>query len=544
MKNIKVLLIFLFVYIFGNAQPVGYGFGKQILVNASQVSGGTPLLNFPMLLAVTDPDLRNTLNGGKVENANGFDILFTLGDCSTILLHDLESYNPFTGELVVWVQVPVLENAVNTSIFMFYGNSSVSASSSTTNIWTDVGYDGVWHLNNDFLDASGSGNNGVNNGSTNISPAHNSADGQNFVDPNHWIELPNHPNRTGSFSYSGWARTTNSAIIGQRIICDDQSNGNGCHALSIGDPGGGRIRFYIRNMTPVSLDSPGGTIINNTWHYVAATFDNGSNLKSLYVDGVLVNSGTVTGSLNPAVGNASIGGEVASGESSSRFNGDLDEIRSASTVLSANWIATEYNNQNSPSTFYSISSEMTASSLCVTLPIELIFFSAELNNNRTVRLEWETATEKNNDYFTIERSRDGVEWTVLSTVDGAGNSSIPMEYYAVDSSPFSGTSYYRLKQTDYDGNFEYFNVQSVELDSDQNRKIDIYPNPTMNQVIVEGDSYNLEVISIYNNLGQLMNGYLKISKVSQSKIKIDLSQLEGGVYILETRNSSHKIIKE
>ena len=340
MKNLKLLLIFLFIYFNGYTQPAGYGFGKQLLIDATQVSGPSPLTNFPMLVSITDVDLRSVSNGGQVENPNGFDIIFTLADCSTQLSHDLESYNPVTGEIVVWVQIPVLNNLTDTPIFMYYGNNTVSTDLSSTNIWTDPGYDGVWHLNNDFLDASGSGNNGVNYGATNQPAAHNFAGGQNFVDPNHWIELPNHTDRNGSFSYTGWVRTLNNAIAGQRIICDDQSNGPSCHALSIGDPGAGRIRFYIRGLGPVSLDSPGGTIINNTWHYVAATFDDLSNLKSLYVDGVLVNSATVAGALSPAAGNASIGGEVAAGESGNRFNGDLDEIRASNSVLTADWIAT------------------------------------------------------------------------------------------------------------------------------------------------------------------------------------------------------------
>lgn len=544
MKNITILFIFLFICFLGKSQPAGYGFGKQFLVDATQVSGAVPLLNFPMLISVTDPDLRSTANGGRVESSNGFDIIFTLGDCATTLSHDLESYNPATGELVIWVQVPVLENAINTSIFMFYGNSAVATSTSTTNIWTDSGYDGVWHLHNNFLDASGSGNNGVNNGSTNASPAHNSADGQNFVDPNHWIELPSHPNRNGSFSYSGWVRTSNNAIAGQRIICDDQTNGNGCHAISIGDPGAGRLRFYIRGMGPVSLDSPGGSIINNTWHYVAATFNGATNLKSLYIDGALVNSATVGGTLNPAVGNASIGGEVAAGESGNRLNGDLDEIRANNTLLSANWIATEYNNQNSPNTFYSVSAEMTASSLCATLPIELLNFTATLTSNNSVRLDWLTTSENNNDFFTIERSRNGLDWEELSMIEGAGNSSSPISYSIIDDKPFLGISYYRLKQTDYNGDFEYFDIVSVQLDKESKNKVDVYPNPTKKHVIIEGDSEELELISVTNALGQKVDRSVIISKIDESKIVIDLSQLPDGVYIVSTRNTAHKVFKE
>lgn len=83
---------------------------------------------------------------------------------------------------------------------MYYGNPSISSDPSTSATW-NVGYDGVWHLQNPNDDKSGSGNTGVNNGSSNVSPGY-IEDAQGFVDPNHWIELPSHNARGGSFSYT------------------------------------------------------------------------------------------------------------------------------------------------------------------------------------------------------------------------------------------------------------------------------------------------------------------------------------------------------
>ncbi|MGZ4033386.1 MAG: hypothetical protein ACXVP4_00870, partial [Bacteroidia bacterium] len=81
------------------------------------------------------------------------------------------------------------------------------------------------------------------------------------------------------------------------------------------------------------------------------------------------------------------------------------------------------------------------------LPIELINFSATLNENNTVDLQWTTATEINNDYFTIERSADANNFTELSKTNGAGNSTHVLNYSSVDDTPLKGTSYYRLRQT-------------------------------------------------------------------------------------------------
>src|SRR5688572_15329378 len=103
MKNIRIYQFLSFFLIMSNvvfAQPPGYGYGKQIVIYASQVPGPIDLLNFPVLISLTNPDLRTIANGGHVENANGFDIVFTNDDCSTILDHQLERYNPTTGQLI------------------------------------------------------------------------------------------------------------------------------------------------------------------------------------------------------------------------------------------------------------------------------------------------------------------------------------------------------------------------------------------------------------------------------------------------------------
>lgn len=543
MKYFLTTLLIGFISL-GFSQPPGYLFGKQITIDATKVSGSVALTNFPVLISITDPDLRTTSNGGSVANVNGYDIIFGLGDCATIVSHDLEYYNPVTGELVVWVQVPVLDNSVNTSFFMFYGNGSVSTNQSTSNIWTDVGYDGVWHLHNDFIDASGSGNNGVNHGSTDLSPAYNSADGQSFVDPNNWIELPNHPTRVGDFSYSGWARTLDNTRPGQRVICDDANNGPGGHAISIGDPGTGKIRLYIRGMSPTIVDSPTAIIANDTWYYVSATFNGTTKLGSLYVNGVLINSATYSGTLGSAPGNASIGGEIATGETLNRFQGDLDEIRANNSLLSADWFATEYNNQNSPNTFYSFSTQLDVTTLCQTLPIKLLNFSAILTNNNSVKLEWQTASEINNDFFTIERSKNGIEWEEIGRVEGAGNSSSLLYYSSIDNYPYYGVSYYRLKQTDFDGQFKYSFVQSVKLENSPDTSVEIYPNPTNNKLTIIGNITELEQVKIFNNLGQDVTKFVAITgdKIQNSMI-FDMSELSTGIYVVKTKTNAYKIYK-
>ena len=100
----------------------------------------------------------------------------------------------------------------------------------------------------------------------------------------------------------------------------------------------------------------------------------------------------------------------------------------------------------------------------ILLPIELGTFTG-LHNGRSVVLNWTTISETNNEYFTIQRTLDGVIFEDIGTVSGAGNSQTDIEYEFFDYAPFLGTSYYRLKQTDYDGQYKYSEVISVRYRS-------------------------------------------------------------------------------
>ena len=119
------------------------------------------------------------------------------------------------------------------------------------------------------------------------------------------------------------------------------------------------------------------------------------------------------------------------------------------------------------------------------LPIELLTFTAEACDDN-VCLNWATASETNNDYFTIEKTKDAVSYDFVAKVAGAGNSSSRRDYSALDKAPYEGTSYYRLKQTDYNGNFTYSGLREVDF-TDINFSFNIYPNPN------SGDNISLKI---------------------------------------------------
>jgi hypothetical protein len=124
------------------------------------------------------------------------------------------------------------------------------------------------------------------------------------------------------------------------------------------------------------------------------------------------------------------------------------------------------------------------------LPIELLYFDVKQDGTET-RLTWSTASEINNDFFTIERTVDGVHFDVIGTIQGAGNSTSVLNY-SIDVSPLNTISYYRLKQTDYDGKSSYSNLIMVSLD--KNLDFILYPNPTHGLINLQVSSNDLSVI--------------------------------------------------
>jgi len=116
---------------------------------------------------------------------------------------------------------------------------------------------------------------------------------------------------------------------------------------------------------------------------------------------------------------------------------------------------------------------------CSVLPIELLYFRAEpllQNGKKLVLLKWETQVQINNDYFIIERSREGSAWEELIKVKGEGTFMQPKSYEVKDLNPYDGISYYRLRQVDYDGNYSYSYVLSVHFNSFQVDEFVIFRN--------------------------------------------------------------------
>lgn len=178
----------------------------------------------------------------------------------------------------------------------------------------------------------------------------------------------------------------------------------------------------------------------------------------------------------------------------------------------------------------------------VSLPISLVFFEATTLEN-SVKLKWETASEINNDFFTIEKSKNGIDWLIVGKVKGAGNSSTHLSYATFDESPFQGLSYYRLKQTDYDGKYTYSKVVVVNRGAADN-SIVVYPNPVANLLAVQLNATMGKVqVSVYNSSGYKVKSF-ELDATCESLCNIDVSMLSCGNYALQvvSQSSSNQLL--
>jgi hypothetical protein len=164
--------------------------------------------------------------------------------------------------------------------------------------------------------------------------------------------------------------------------------------------------------------------------------------------------------------------------------------------------------------------------LFLLLPIELLSFSA-VAKETFVEINWITATEINNDYFNVERSADGINFSSINKIEGAGNSTQILNYSMLDDGPLEGKSYYRLKQTDYDGNTSYSNTEAVEFNTSNNFNLEIYPNPFSYETTFHtNESLKNASLIVYNSYKTLR----QINNISGQKFTFQRENLSSGVY--------------
>ena len=164
--------------------------------------------------------------------------------------------------------------------------------------------------------------------------------------------------------------------------------------------------------------------------------------------------------------------------------------------------------------------------LCILLPIELLSFTAE-NYYEEILLYWSTASEKNNNFFTVERSDNGKDFYTIGEINGAGNSNSVLNYSYKDKSPISGINYYRIMQTDFDGQNSYSAIVAINHPFN-NPTIQISPNPFSNIITISGTTQN-GIVLLFD-----IHGVQQLHQYTSYKVTIiNTSGLLPGVYLLQ-----------
>jgi len=183
---------------------------------------------------------------------------------------------------------------------------------------------------------------------------------------------------------------------------------------------------------------------------------------------------------------------------------------------------------------------LVAEVLTTPLPVELKDFQATVVPNMEVLLSWTTLSERENDFFTVERTQDGFNWEKVGTISGAGNSTEPLYYELKDYEPYIGISYYRLKQTDFDGKETVFEEKRVEIISDE--KVQIYPNPANSGSLVriKADGIDPAAIQIADAQGKMIPFE---SSIQSGEVTISTAGWAAGLYVISVQKEEQFIQK-
>lgn len=316
---------------------------KTITLNGGQITGN--LTNFPVLISLTDTDISASAQ------ASGNDILFTDSDGTTKLNHEIERYVTGSGLVLAWVRIPTLSAGSDKTLYIYYGNAGAANQQNGTGVW-DGNYRAVWHLDENTSDETSVTNMHQDATSNNQdADQHNGVDanariyrGQDLDGSNDDIDTNIASSSLTNFTYSAWFRADNAGAIGndsvaQRVLTQRRSSSGTRFAMGINNN-----RFSIFWSDGNSNLLQGSTTLNNSSYYYGTVTYNGTTLY-VYLNG---NQEATASEGSMTAGSADTIMIGAQSPGNREFNGMVDEVRISAAARSANWVKTEYNNQNNP----------------------------------------------------------------------------------------------------------------------------------------------------------------------------------------------------
>lgn len=333
----------------------GAGFSRSITIDNTKVPN-TDQTDFPVLVTGTYSYLADQAHGGKAITGNhGYDITFTTTSGGVgYLKFQLVYWDSTTGFIEAWVKVPTLTTAEGYVMWLNYGNTSITTyQGDNVNTW-NAGYKGVYHFGDgttaSFNDATSNAINGTNHSTTATTGQIGGA--LNFNGTNQYVDYGNNFGITGDITIELWSNATSIVSILSKV----QTASGKANPIKFGYTAGtNKMGLFLGDGTNETVSSSTTLQSSSTWTYLAVTMS--STTYQFYFNGNTDGSGTngATRTDNAAV-NFTLG--TNSGVGSEWYAGKMDELRISTTARSADWIKTTYNNQSSPSTFYTLGGEV------------------------------------------------------------------------------------------------------------------------------------------------------------------------------------------
>lgn len=327
---------------------------SPISINSGQVP--STQTDFPVLVSQIDNRFKTIGNGGHVNNSSGFDIRpYSDTGLTTALTYELERYNASTGEVIMWVKVASLSSST-TPIYLGYGDTSISTDGSSGSGTFSNNFVSVWHLKDgSTLSLSDSGpNNKTLTNVNSVSAGTGQIDGcESQLSASNQYLTNNAGNAPGTaLTLSAWVKATSFPNAYNATIALT----GGTKAAEILVKSTGKLTCFVSATTDKVYDGTGSnTLSTGTWYLLHMTYDSTNGLIG-YVNAGSDGTATANGNASTSPSVVGIGEDIQT--AGRRWNGSLDEVRTASVARSANWITTEYNNQNAPGTFETLGTEV------------------------------------------------------------------------------------------------------------------------------------------------------------------------------------------
>ncbi len=338
----------------------GYQYRRAIVINHANVAN-TDQVDFPILISVSS----FLAYGGSVQNSNGYDIIFSSDpEGTTKLDHEIDTYDAVSGNANFWVRIPTLSHTWDTVIYLFYGNSGITTSQENkSGVWRN-NYAGVWHFGSNTSlstsDSTANANNGTNYG---VTPAAGMFGGAGSFDGtgNTYLRIPssNSYKPSRAITLEAWVNMVAATSYPDIFSLDYRADGSWTSPYQAY-----ALDFYSSTLEP-RLDvaangnqaAPNGpnSIATTQWTHVAGTYD-GSNMI-VYANGSSVVTQGQAGQISYGTSLDLDIGTRSPYTTAEAVYGLIDEARISVVARSADWIATEYANQSSPATFYTIEAQ-------------------------------------------------------------------------------------------------------------------------------------------------------------------------------------------